>query len=73
MTKVAELDASKAIPGDLHSVASEIVRELSSEVDVNSENTARLQELVAKALVERAGVYDDVRMGRIMGSAISMI
>lgn len=73
MDKVDQLVAAPAIPGDIHSMAAEIVKQMSSAAGFAAKDATRLQDIVTKTLLERIAVVDDVRMGRIMGSAIAMI
>jgi hypothetical protein len=73
MDTTDKAQAAAAIPGDIHSIASEIVKAVGAFGDMRAENSGRIEELITKTLVERIAVFDDVRMGRIMGSAISMI
>jgi hypothetical protein len=70
---VTKQDKKLALSGDIHSVASEIVKQMSKITDIPSNAEVELAEIVKKTLLERAGVFDDIRMGRIMGAAISMI
>ncbi len=68
-----KMDDQHPLSGDIHTVAAEIVKKMSALADFPRANSNELADLISKTLIERAGVFDDIRMGRIMGSAIATI
>ena len=73
MDKAPKVGSETPIPGDIHSIAAEIVKQMSTVEGISRENSGRVEGLITQVLTERIGVFDDVRMGRILGSAIAMI
>jgi hypothetical protein len=71
MIKTAE--THPAAPRSAPDIAAGVVKELEAVAHLDADASAKLKELVVKALDEKFVEAQDVRLGRVLGSALATL
>lgn len=77
MTKVDEMikaaETQPPVPRGAPDIAAAVVREFEGTAKLDAAASAKLKELVVKALDEKFVEAQDVRLGRVLGSALATL